>query len=358
MQFEDKFAEYLNIPHAFGVNSPFSANLLMYSMLEHKYLVNGYDKRYFRGDIIVPAICPPWTFLPLKHLGFRINVVDIDENTLNIDPYKTAEAITPHTRAIVAYNNLGNSADYYRLRQLAKDHDILIIEDVTTSFGAIADSDEYCGTIGQFGTFSYGNKGIIVCRTQDDANYIKTLRNGGLMIDHETHKWFKDGHNEKKFLKTDEFKDTFETVSLGYDVKDEDFNNAFLESWPKLKEWRTDTGDYWKTIMRNLPSFKTQKEVGVSSWENLSLVCQGILHDRREEVVNALSQLDIVVRPIYTHVLKNTVSPLLNAIENPTPVADNVFKNGLMIDTDGVNEDIINQINDTLKNLETKIIKG
>ena len=35
-------------------------------------------------------------------------------------------------------------------------------------------------------------------------------------------------------------------------------------------------------------------------------------------------------------------------------VADNVFKNGLMIDTDGVNEDIINQINDTLKNLETK----
>ena len=36
-EFEKKFAEYYNVSHAFAVTSPFMANMLMYSMLEHKY---------------------------------------------------------------------------------------------------------------------------------------------------------------------------------------------------------------------------------------------------------------------------------------------------------------------------------
>ena len=361
-KFEKSFAEYYNVAHAFAVTSPFMANMLMLSMLEHKYLVNGYDKRYFKGDIIVPAICPPWTFLPLKHLGFKINVVDVDENTLNIDAHKIYEALTPHTRAILVYNNLGNSADYYRIRQLAKDHDLMIIEDVTTSFGAIADSDEYCGTIGQLGTFKLFDKGIIVCRTQDDANYLRTLRNNGLMVDHEKNKWFKDGHNQKKFLKSNEFNDTFETVSLGYGVKpgkfDVDSEFKILQEWPKIKEIRTNNGDYWKTRMRNLPCFNTQKEIGVSSWSGLSLVCQGILHGRRDEVVKSLSKIDVVIKPIYTHVLKNTVSEYLNTIDNPTPVADNIHENGLFIENADYDfEQKIEQIYDTLKELEMSIEK-
>ena len=361
-EFEKKFAEYYNVSHAFAVTSPFMANMLMYSMLEHKYLVNGSGKNYFKGDIIVPAICPPHTFLPLKHLGFKINIVDIDENTLNIDPHKIYQSLTPHTRAILVYSNLGNSADYYRIRQIARDHDLLIIEDVTTSFGSIADSDEYCGTIGDLSTFKIFDKGIIACRTQDDANYLRTLRNGGLMIDHEKHKWFKDGHNEKKFLKTNNFKDTYHTVSLGYGVKpgrrDLDSHGKYLSSWPKIKEHRTNNGDYWKTRMRMLPFFKTQKEAGVSSWEGLSLVCQGVLHGQRGKVVEALKSIDVDCKPIYTHVLKNTVTEHLNVIFKDTPVADNVYYNGLYIDNmDHDWEDKIDKIYDVLKELEMNLTK-
>jgi len=361
-EFEKKFAEYYNVSHAFAVTSPFMANMLMYSMLEHKYLVNGSGKNYFKGDIIVPAICPPHTFLPLKHLGFKINIVDIDENTLNIDPHKIYDSLTPHTRAILVYSNLGNSADYYRIRQIARDHDLLIIEDVTTSFGSIADSDEYCGTIGDLSTFKIFDKGIIACRTQDDANYLRTLRNGGLMIDHEKHKWFKDGHNEKKFLKTNNFKDTYHTVSLGYGVKpgrhDLDSHAKYLASWPKSKEHRTNNGDYWKTRMRMLPFFKTQKEAGVSSWEGLSLVCQGVLHGQRGKVVEALKKVNVDVKPIYTHVSKNTVSEHLNIISKETPVADNVHKNGLFIpNMDYDWEHKIDEIYVALKELEMNLTK-
>ncbi len=361
-EFEKKFAEYYNISNAFAVTSPFMANMLMYSMLEHKYLVNGSGKNYFKGDIIVPAICPPHTFLPLKHLGFKINIVDIDENSLNIDPHKIYQSLTPHTRAILVYNNLGNSADYYRIRQIARDNDLLIIEDVTTSFGSIADSDEYCGTIGSLSTFSIFDKGIICCRTQDDANYLRTLRNGGLMIDHEKHKWFKDGHDKKKFLKTNNFKDTYHTVSLGYGVKpgrhDLDPHAKYLTNWPKSKEHRTNNGDYWKTRMRMLPFFKTQKETGVSSWEGLSLICQGVLHGQRGKVVEALKKIDVECRPIYTHILKNTVSEHLNVIYQDTPVADNVYLNGLYINNmDHDWEHGIDKIYDVLKELEMNLTK-
>lgn len=359
-EFEKQFAEYFNVAHAFVVNSPFMANMLMFSMLEHKYLINGFDKKYFKGDIIVPAICPPHTFLPLKHLGFKLNIVDIDENTLNMDAHKIYDALTPHTRAILVYNNLGNSADYYRIRQVAREQDLMLIEDVTTSFGSIADSDEYCGTIGQLGTFNYQGKGVIVCRTQDDANWLRTLRNGGLMQDHETHKWFKDGHNQKQFLKTDEFKDTYVTVSSGFDVKVDSISGEHLSNWPRIKESRTNNGDYWKTRMRNLPCFNTQKEIGVSSWEGLTLVCQGILHGKRDLVVDALKKIkDIEVKPIFTHILKNPISEQLNTMSGDLKVSDNIFENGLhIVNKDIEFEDKIDEIYDALKELEMSIEKN
>jgi dTDP-4-amino-4,6-dideoxygalactose transaminase len=357
--FEKQFAEYFNVAYAFAVNSPFMANMLMFSMLEHKYLINGYDKRYFKGDIIVPATCPPHTFLPLHHLGFKINAVDIDENTLNIDAHKIYDALTPHTRAILCFNTLGNSADYYRIRQVAKEQDLMLIEDVTTSFGSIADSDEYCGTIGQLGTFAYQGKGVVVCRTQDDANWLRTLRDGGLMRDHETHKWFKDGHNQKVFLKTNEFKDTYSTVTPGFDVKPESISSDFLTNWPRIKENRTNNGDYWKTRMRTLPCFNTQKEIGVSSWEGLTLVCQGIMYDKRDLVVEALKKVkDIEVKPIFTHVLKNPISNQMKVMSSDLKVSDNIYENGLhIVNYDYECEDKIDEIYDTLKELEMSIEK-
>ena len=110
--------------------------------------------------------------------------------------------------------------------------------------------------------------------------------------------------------------------------------------------------------MRMLPFFKTQKEAGVSSWEGLSLVCQGVLHGQRGKVVEALNKIDVDCKPIYTHVLKNTVTEHLNVIFKDTPVADNVYYNGLYIDNmDHDYEDKIDKIYDVLKELEMNLTK-
>ena len=107
-----------------------------------------------------------------------------------------------------------------------------------------------------------------------------------------------------------------------------------------------------------LPFFRTQREAGVSSWEGLSLVCQGVLHGRRGKGVEALKKVNVDCKPIYTHVLKNTVSEYLNVISSETPVADNVYYNGLYIDNmDQDWEQKIDEIYDVLKELEMKLTK-
>jgi len=107
-----------------------------------------------------------------------------------------------------------------------------------------------------------------------------------------------------------------------------------------------------------LPFFKTQKEIGVSSWEGLSLVCQGVLHGQRDKVVKTLKKVNVDVKPIYTHVLKNTVSEYLNTISKETPVADNVHENGLFIpNMDHDWEHKIDEIYVALKELEMNLTK-
>ena len=102
-QFEEEFAKMFGSEYAVMVNSGSSANLLMLSLLKWKYK--------FEGDIIVPAVGWATTYFPVTQNGFKLNFVDIDPYTFNIDVKKVEQAITPDTCAIMPVNLLGNSCD-------------------------------------------------------------------------------------------------------------------------------------------------------------------------------------------------------------------------------------------------------
>ena len=76
-QFEEAFAEKFGSENAVMVNSGSSANLLMLSLLKWKYKLT--------GDIIVPVVGWATTYFPISQNGFKINFVDVDPNTWNID---------------------------------------------------------------------------------------------------------------------------------------------------------------------------------------------------------------------------------------------------------------------------------
>ena len=81
-KFEKEFASYFNSEYAIMVNSGSSANLLMIASL---FYSKKYDLK--EGDeVIVPAVSWSTTYYPVNQYGLKLVFVDVDRNTLNIDP--------------------------------------------------------------------------------------------------------------------------------------------------------------------------------------------------------------------------------------------------------------------------------
>ena len=82
--FEKDFASFVGTKYAIMVNSGSSANLLIVSAIT---LLSKYD--FKKGDeVIVPALGWSTSFSPFTQHGIKLKFVDIDDQTLNIDPEK------------------------------------------------------------------------------------------------------------------------------------------------------------------------------------------------------------------------------------------------------------------------------
>lgn len=112
------------------------------------------------------VICPVFTFVATANsilmCGATPVFVDVDERTYNIDPQKVLEAITPKTKAISVVNLYGQCADYDELKKIAKENNLLIIEDAAQSVGATFNGVK-SGKIGDVNSFSFYATKNIMC---------------------------------------------------------------------------------------------------------------------------------------------------------------------------------------------------
>ncbi len=333
-QFEKEFCDYFNCQDAVMVNSGSTANLLILALLKEKYKLG--------GDIIVPAVSWSTTYFPVYQYGFKLNFVDIDKDTLNIDPKKVEEAITKDTCAIFAVNLLGNSCDYEKLNAIAEKHNLMLIEDNCESLGAInTDSDMYTGTIGHLGSFSFFfshhlqtmEGGMIACQNGADADYLRSLR---------AHGWCRDlPDNNSIYKKTgDAFKDSFTFVTPGYSVRPLEMSGAIgsvqLQKWPDMKRKRVDNAIYFQNKFKDLLGIRIQKEIGSSSWFGFSIILEDHLEGKRDLLVEKFKEHGVECRPIVAgNFMKNPVIDYLTFIDNKDYQNSNyIHDNGLFIGND------------------------
>jgi perosamine synthetase len=134
------------------------------------------------------VIVPPWTMsatvaAPLFYGAIPV-FADIEADTFCLDPAAVRACITPRTRAILAVNLFGQPASLFALKEIARQHSLLLIED--NAQGPLAALDgRYAGTIGDIGVFSLnfhkhvhtGEGGM--CVTNDDrlATRLQLIRN-------------------------------------------------------------------------------------------------------------------------------------------------------------------------------------
>jgi dTDP-4-amino-4,6-dideoxygalactose transaminase len=105
-------------------------------------------------EVIVPTMTFAATANVVEHVGARPVLVDVEADTLNIDPNATAEAITPRTRAIIPVHYGGHPADMDALLALADKHGLAIIEDAAHAVSA-SYKGKSIGSIGDLTAFSF-----------------------------------------------------------------------------------------------------------------------------------------------------------------------------------------------------------
>lgn len=143
-------------------------------------------------EVIVPAFTYVAAAEVVSLLGLIPVWVDVDEKTFNINPWMIESAISPKTRAIVVVHLFGQCCDMEKIRQIAEQNHLYVVEDNAQSLGAeVLFSDgsrRKAGTIAHIGTTSffpskplacYGDGGAVM--TSDDrlAERIRMIANHG-----------------------------------------------------------------------------------------------------------------------------------------------------------------------------------
>ena len=159
LKFEETMKEFFGARRFLAVNSGSSANLTMVSTLCQEELVKRLPKtgpkRMIPGDeVITPAVTFPTTLNPILQNGLIPVFVDCELGTYNIDPHQIEAAIGPRTRAIFAPHTVGNPLDMAMLTDIAKRHDLWLLEDGCDALGATFDG-QLCGTFGHMSSLSF-----------------------------------------------------------------------------------------------------------------------------------------------------------------------------------------------------------
>ena len=175
--FEHEFAGLCGTEYAVGVNSGTSAILLSLMAL-------GIGE----GDeVIVPSHTFIATASPARFLGATLVYADIDPETYTIDPAEVQRKITPRTKAIIPVHLYGHPCDIDPINELARAHNIYVIEDACQAHGATYKGKK-TGSLGDIACFSFfpsknmtvlGDGGMVTTSDEKIAQKVRMLRNHG-----------------------------------------------------------------------------------------------------------------------------------------------------------------------------------
>jgi CDP-6-deoxy-D-xylo-4-hexulose-3-dehydrase len=151
-EFEKEFPKFLGRKYCALVNSGSSANLIAISALTSYKLGDG---RLKLGDeVITVAAGFPTTITPIIQNNLTPVFVDVDLETYNINIEQLEMAISEKTKAIFLAHTLGNPFDVDKVIEIAKKHDLWVIEDNCDALGSKY-KGRFTGTFGDISTVSF-----------------------------------------------------------------------------------------------------------------------------------------------------------------------------------------------------------
>lgn len=181
--FEKRLAQRFGSLHARMTVSGSAANLLAFASLTSHDLPHRIEPL---SEIITVAAGFPTTVAPIVQNNCVPVFVDIDIRTHNVDVARLEEAISPKTRAIMLAHTLGNPFDLSAVTELARHHDLFLIEDCCDAFGSQY-RGQPVGTFGDIATLSFypahhittGEGGAVMTNQGALIRLVESLRDWG-----------------------------------------------------------------------------------------------------------------------------------------------------------------------------------
>ena len=282
VQFENDFADFTDAPHAISVSSCTAGMHLIY-----------YTLGYGPGDeVIVPAQTHIATAHAVELTGAKAVFVDAEIETGNIDIDKLESAITPRTKAIAIVHYLGVPVDMPMVVEIAKRHELFVLEDCALAPGAKIDG-KHVGLHGNVGVFSFypvkhlttAEGGMIILRDGELAQRLKLLKAFG--VDRT--------HGERKVP------GVYDTVALGFNYRMSEIHAAIgIEQMKKLPGFLGQRLENFTTLEDKLKDVKGIRVIPqpINGYLHSSHYCLAVLLDenlanQRPEIMKMLGEQGI-----------------------------------------------------------------
>jgi perosamine synthetase len=173
-EFESRWADYCGAEHGIAVSNGTTALQIAVAAL-------GLEPG---SEIIMPSYTIISCAIAILEAGCVPVLVDCEPDTWCMDISQVAAKISPRTRAVMPVHMFGHPVDMHRLGELARKHDLFVIEDAAEAHGAEVEGRRV-GGLGDMGCFSfYANKiittgegGMVVTNNGAFADRLRSLRN-------------------------------------------------------------------------------------------------------------------------------------------------------------------------------------
>ncbi len=179
-ELEADLSKFIGVKHSIALNSGTDALHLALRALD----IGPGD------EVITTAFTFIATTEAISIVGAKPVFVDIDSDTYNLDAEKIENAITPKTKAIIPVHLYGQPANMKVIMEIAKKHDLFVIEDCCQAIGAKI-GDKVVGSFGDIGCFSFfptknlgamGDGGLLTTNSQAIKDRVLSLRNHGMAV--------------------------------------------------------------------------------------------------------------------------------------------------------------------------------
>lgn len=336
---QERVAKLFAKNHGIMVNSGSSANYIAVELLN---LQPG-------DEVITPALTFATTVAPIvRSRGVLPAFVDAAEGTYNIDVDQIEAMITPRTRAMMIPSLIGNLPDWDRIRAIADQHGLIVIEDSCDTLGATINgtstgSRSHISTTSFYGShvINAGGNGGMLC-INDDALARRGLllrswgRTSTLFVESET--------IENRFnveLDGIEYDAKFLFEELGFNLEPSEMGAAFgLVQLDKLEQ---NIVAREANFARQYAFFKAYEEFFIlprqlpnsrTGWLAFPLTIREDAPFTRRQMQIWFEQRDVQTRPVFTgNILRQPAMKNVEALKVPGgyPVSDHVMRGGILL---------------------------